>query len=55
MRLALPLALLLAGCSAPVKPHAGGGAPLRIVSTNPCADAMLFELVPPGRIAAISH
>ncbi|MEO7690214.1 MAG: ABC transporter substrate-binding protein [Sphingomonas sp.] len=55
MRLALPLALLLAGCSAPVKPHAGGGAPLRIVSTNPCADAMLVELVPPGRIAAISH
>ncbi len=55
MRLALPLVLLLAGCSAPVKPHAGGGAPLRIVSTNPCADAMLVELVPPDRIAAISH
>ena len=55
MRLALALALLLAGCSTPVKPHAGGGAPLRIVSTNPCADAMLVELVPPGRIAAISH
>jgi iron complex transport system substrate-binding protein len=55
MRLALPLALLLAGCSAPVKPHAGGGVALRIVSTNPCADAMLVELVPPGRIAAISH
>jgi len=55
MRMALPLALLLAGCSAPVKPHAGGGAPLRIVSTNPCADAMLVELVSPDRIAAISH
>ena len=55
MRLALSLALLLAGCSAPVKPHAGGGAPLRIVSTNPCADAMLVELVSPDRIAAISH
>jgi iron complex transport system substrate-binding protein len=55
MRLALPLALLLAGCSAPVKPHAGGGASLRIVSTNPCADAMLVELVSPDRIAAISH
>jgi len=55
MRLALPLALLLAGCSAPVKPHAGGGAALRIVSTNPCADAMLVELVSPDRIAAISH
>lgn len=55
MRLVLPLALLLAGCSAPVKPHASGGAPVRIVSTNPCADAMLVELVPPDRIAAISH
>jgi len=55
MRLALPLALLLAGCSAPVRPHAGGGAPLRIVSTNPCADAMLVELVSPDRVAAISH
>lgn len=55
MRLALPLALLLAGCTAPVKPHAGGGAALRIVSTNPCADAMLVELVSPDRIAAISH
>jgi len=55
MRLALLLALLLAGCSAPVKLHAGGGAPVRIVSTNPCADAMLVELVSPDRVAAISH
>jgi iron complex transport system substrate-binding protein len=55
MQKLLPLALLLAGCSAPVKPHAGGGAPLRIVSTNPCADAMLVELVSTDRIAAISH
>lgn len=39
----------LAGC-APV-PKGGGG----IVSTNPCADAMLVELVPHDRIAAISH
>ncbi|MEO9131120.1 MAG: ABC transporter substrate-binding protein [Sphingomonas sp.] len=55
MQKLLPVALLLAGCSAPVKPHASGGAPLRIVSTNPCADAMLVELVSPDRIAAISH
>ncbi|GGB17394.1 cobalamin ABC transporter substrate-binding protein [Sphingomonas metalli] len=49
MRSILPL-LLLAGCS----PHgaAGGGG---IVSTNPCADAMLVRLLPPSRIAAISH
>ncbi|GAA0329230.1 ABC transporter substrate-binding protein [Sphingomonas oligophenolica] len=56
MRAALPLVLLLAGCAAPAKPRAGGGAlPVRIVSTNPCADAMLVELVSPERIAAISH
>lgn len=43
------LALALAGCAAP--PPGGGG----IVSINPCADAMLVQLVPPDRIAAISH
>lgn len=43
------LCLCLAGCAAP--PPRGGG----IVSTNPCADAMLVELVPAERIAAISH
>ena len=46
---ALLLVLLLAGCA---RPPAGGGG---IVSTNPCADAMLVEMVPPARIAAISH
>jgi iron complex transport system substrate-binding protein len=56
MQKLLPLALLLAGCTAPVAPRAGGGAaPMRIVSTNPCADAMLVELVSPERIVAISH
>lgn len=39
----------LGGCAAP--PEALGG----IVSTNPCVDAMLVELVPPERITAISH
>jgi iron complex transport system substrate-binding protein len=42
-------ALALAGCAAP--PPGGGG----IVSINPCADAMLVQLVPAERIAAISH
>ncbi|MCD2317476.1 ABC transporter substrate-binding protein [Sphingomonas sp. IC-11] len=53
MRLILLLALLLAGCSgaAPARGGAGGG----IVSLNPCADQMLLALVPPQRIAAISH
>ncbi|HVJ03864.1 MAG TPA: ABC transporter substrate-binding protein [Sphingomonas sp.] len=50
MRSAALLCLLAAGCAAP-SPSGGGG----IVSTNPCADAMLVELVPPARIAAISH
>lgn len=38
------------GSCAPA-PRGGGG----IVSTNPCADAMLVELVPHDRITAISH
>ncbi|UVO50466.1 ABC transporter substrate-binding protein [Sphingomonas sp. SUN019] len=48
MRLAIPLLLLLAACSPPVRQ---GG----IVSTNPCADAILVRLVAPDRIAALSH
>lgn len=44
------IALLLLGACAP-KPVRTGG----IVSTNPCADAMLVELAPWERIAAISH
>ena len=44
------LALMLAGCTQSAASGGGG-----IVSTNPCADAMLVELVPAGRIAAISH
>lgn len=49
MKGAALLCLLAAGCAA--QPSARGGG---IVSLNPCADAMLVELVPPGRIAAIS-
>ena len=41
--------MALAGCTG--KPSTGGG----IVSTNPCADALLVRLVAPERIAAISH
>lgn len=51
MRLTIPL-LLLAACSQPVKQ---GGSRGGIVSTNPCADAILVRLVPRERIAAISH
>lgn len=49
MRCAAFLCLVLAGCAAP--PFRTGG----VVSLNPCADAMLVELVPPDRITAISR
>jgi iron complex transport system substrate-binding protein len=43
--------LLVSACAAPAPPPDTA----RIVSTNPCLDAILVELVPPERIAAISH
>lgn len=46
---ALILGFLLGSCAAPPSPTG------RIISTNPCLDAILVELVPPERIAAISH
>lgn len=46
---AIAVALLLTACAQPPAPSGG------IVSTNPCADAILVRLVEPGRIAAISH
>jgi iron complex transport system substrate-binding protein len=50
MRIAALLCLAAAGCAAQPSSRGGG-----IVSLNPCADAMLVELIPPDRIAAISH
>ena len=50
-----PLVLLLAGCAAASVPAPRESRDARIVSTNPCADAILMEIAPPGRIAAISH
>lgn len=51
MRRALPLLGLLAGCSAaPAPPH-----PLRLVSINPCVDAVLAKVADPATIAGISH
>ena len=50
IRWTILLGLLVLGACAP-KPERTGG----IVSTNPCADAMLVELAPWDRIAAISH
>jgi iron complex transport system substrate-binding protein len=51
MRRLVPLLLLLlAGCAPAGEQRRGG-----IVSLNPCSDQLLLALVPPRRIAAISH
>jgi iron complex transport system substrate-binding protein len=50
MRGAILLVTALAGCAQQPSVPAGG-----IVSTNPCADAILVRLVPASRITAISH
>jgi iron complex transport system substrate-binding protein len=50
MRWTILLGLTLLAACAPQPGRTGG-----IVSTNPCADAMLVELAPWDRIAAISH
>ena len=59
MRAGPLLAVMLAGCAAPARIPASGGpgqTPERggIVSTNPCADAMLVDLAP-ERLRAISR
>lgn len=47
---------LLPGCSAPAREgQAPQGRPVRIVSMNPCVDAILREVADPAQIAAISH
>lgn len=62
-------AALLAGCFPAGSPAPGGSVvagespdgasrlarPLRIVSINPCSDAVLAEVAGPGQLAAISH
>ncbi len=55
MRLVPLLAILLAGCAAPARVPVGGGPNSGgIVSTNPCADAVLVDLAP-ERLTAISQ
>lgn len=51
--LALALSALAPGCSAPPSPPSGDG--LRIVSINPCIDAILLRVADPASVAAISH
>ena len=52
-RAAILLPLLLGGCGKPPGVAASGGG--GIVSTNPCVDSVLVRILPPARIAAISH
>lgn len=54
--LALGIACALAGCSAPPAVREGAG-PTRIVSLNPCSDAILAEVAPEKLVAvsAYSH
>lgn len=51
----LLIAGLLAACGGPPAPAALPEQPRRIVSMNPCADALLQPLADPSRIAGISH
>jgi iron complex transport system substrate-binding protein len=48
--------VLLAACSADGRPvRRAEGTPRRIVSMNPCIDAVLMEIADPAQVAAISH
>lgn len=50
--------LLLSACTAPAssaRQEEPPGPPVRIVSMNPCVDAILEEIADPASIAAISH
>jgi iron complex transport system substrate-binding protein len=56
MRFTIFVPLFLTGCV----PHSStmanaAGKPIRIVSMNPCVDAVLMEVAEPKQIAAISH
>lgn len=48
------LAFGLGGCAGPPPPPAGPTDQLRIVSLNPCSDAILAEIAP-GKLVAVSH
>jgi iron complex transport system substrate-binding protein len=57
-RVAALAALMLArACAGPVAPDAQGDAPAqpRIVSLNPCLDAILVEIAGPEQVLALSH
>jgi iron complex transport system substrate-binding protein len=54
MRLAGLVLLVLAGCSAVPAREAAPVALPRIVSLNPCTDAVLVEIADPGQILALS-
>lgn len=58
----LALTLSLGGCTEPVRDEPVRDAPqdpypalMRVVSLNPCTDAMLVEIADPAQVAALSH
>lgn len=53
--LLLPLLLGVAGCAQPVPERAAHTAHPRIMSMNPCIDAILVMVADPSQIASISH
>ncbi len=56
MRIAAFPLLLVSGCTPQASIVAkDAGKPMRIVSMNPCVDAILMEIAEPDQIAAVSH
>lgn len=55
MRLALALALFVAGCADGAPPAAVEGGHPTVVSLNPCTDALAYELAGEGQLLALSH
>ncbi len=53
--LAAALPLALAGCAPEMPPVPRETAHPSIVSLNPCLDAILVEIAPPGQVLALSH
>ena len=52
----MAVVLATGGCDAqPPVARPEGARPMRIVSINPCIDAVLMEVADPGQIAGISH
>jgi iron complex transport system substrate-binding protein len=51
----MALGALAVGAMVAASAHAAVAAPRRVVSLNPCLDAILLDVADPGQIAALSH